>query len=60
MIEVWVEWFNKKKEKIDSAEQEVEALYLVSNYQKSFGDKAKKIWIQESPVRSINFSYEED
>lgn len=46
MLGIWVEWKNGNVEKVDEAESESEALYLVQEYQVVFADSAKRVWPQ--------------
>ena len=46
MQEVWAEWKNGKKECVDSADSEAEALYLLGEYRMAYGNSVKTLWLQ--------------
>jgi hypothetical protein len=49
--EIWAEWKSGKHEKVDSAESEAEALYLLQEYRIAYGASARSVYMKLSEVK---------
>jgi len=53
MTEVWIKFKGDRAKRIDSAESETEAINLLEEYRKQYGNKIKNIWVQNGPVNQV-------
>jgi len=44
--QVWAEFINGKKECVDEAESEAEALHLLDEYRQIYSGSVKRMWLQ--------------